>query len=145
VARCVLNIAIPEVRLDRAQVVAIVGELVAAGMAQHVGVDLDAQIGRGDRPPDRAGEPNAESGAPRSDRPPIRRSGDRSRLPVAARGGRRYRLHHRRSTETEAAPPPGPEPPRSAACSRARNRVTRVFSLIGTSKLFSGWDRRADH
>jgi hypothetical protein len=65
-ARCVLNIAIPEVRLDRAQVVAIVGELVATGMAQHVGADVDAQIGRGDRPPDRAGEPNAESGAPRS-------------------------------------------------------------------------------
>jgi hypothetical protein len=34
-----------EIGLDRACVVTIVGELVAAGMAEHVGVDLDAQIG----------------------------------------------------------------------------------------------------
>ena len=33
----------PEVRLDRARVVAIVGELVAAGVAEHVGLHLDAQ------------------------------------------------------------------------------------------------------
>jgi hypothetical protein len=32
IARRILNIAMPEIRLDRARVVAIVGELVAAGM-----------------------------------------------------------------------------------------------------------------
>jgi hypothetical protein len=37
----------PEIRLDRARVVAVVGELVAAGMAQHMGMCLDAQIGKG--------------------------------------------------------------------------------------------------
>jgi hypothetical protein len=93
VARCVLNIAIPETR-HRAQVVAIVGELVAAGMAQH---------------------------SRRAPLPP----------------------YHRRSNETEATPPPTPEPARSVARSRARNRVTRAFSLIGTSKLFSGWELNA--
>jgi hypothetical protein len=33
IARRILNIAMPEIRLDRAGVVAVVGELVAAGMA----------------------------------------------------------------------------------------------------------------
>jgi hypothetical protein len=36
----------PEIRLDRTRVVAIVGDLIAASMAQHVGMRLDAQIGR---------------------------------------------------------------------------------------------------
>jgi hypothetical protein len=47
VARRILDVAMPEIRLDRSRVVAIVGELVAAGVPQHVGVRLDAQIGRG--------------------------------------------------------------------------------------------------
>jgi hypothetical protein len=38
IARRVLNVAMPEIRLDRACVVSIVGELIAAGMAQHVGM-----------------------------------------------------------------------------------------------------------
>jgi hypothetical protein len=42
IARRVLDIAMPEVRLDRAGIVAVVGELVAAGVAEHVGVRLDA-------------------------------------------------------------------------------------------------------
>ena len=46
----------PEIGLDRTRVVAIVGKFVAAGMAQHVSVRLDAQIGRGGRPFDQAGE-----------------------------------------------------------------------------------------
>jgi hypothetical protein len=36
----------PEIRLDRTGVVAIVGELLAASMAQHMGMSFDAQIGR---------------------------------------------------------------------------------------------------
>ena len=35
----------PEIRLDRTRIVTIVRELVAARMAQHVGMRLDAQIG----------------------------------------------------------------------------------------------------
>jgi hypothetical protein len=38
IARRILNIAMPEIRLDRPRVVAIVGQLVAAGVAQHVGM-----------------------------------------------------------------------------------------------------------
>jgi hypothetical protein len=45
-----------EIRLDRTRVVAVVGELVAAGVAQHVSVRLDAQIGRDGCPLDHAGE-----------------------------------------------------------------------------------------
>ena len=56
IARRVLDIAMPEIGLDRTRVVAIVGELVAAGMAEHVGVRLDAQIGRDGCPLDHAGE-----------------------------------------------------------------------------------------
>jgi hypothetical protein len=46
IARRILNVAMPEIRLDSTRVVAIVGELVAARVAEHVGVRLDAQIGR---------------------------------------------------------------------------------------------------
>jgi hypothetical protein len=56
IARRVLNVAMPEIGLDRTRVMAIVGELVSAGMAQHVSVRLDAQIGRADCLLDRAGE-----------------------------------------------------------------------------------------
>jgi hypothetical protein len=38
IARRILNVAMPEIGLDRARVVAVVGELVAAAVAQHVGV-----------------------------------------------------------------------------------------------------------
>jgi hypothetical protein len=39
-ARRVLNVAILEMRLDRARVVTIVGKIVATAMAEHVGVPL---------------------------------------------------------------------------------------------------------
>jgi hypothetical protein len=52
VARRILNVAVPEIGLDRTGVVAIVGELLAASMAQHMGMSFDAQIGRDDCPPD---------------------------------------------------------------------------------------------
>ena len=55
VTRGVLNVAVTQIRLDRTRVVAIVGELIAAGMA--VGVSLDARIGRRRSPFDHAGEP----------------------------------------------------------------------------------------
>jgi hypothetical protein len=45
-----------QIRLDRARVVAVVDKLVAAGMAQHMGVRLDAQIGHDSCPLDHAGE-----------------------------------------------------------------------------------------
>jgi hypothetical protein len=45
VARGLLDIGVPHVGLDRPGVVAIVGELKPRGMPQHVGVDLDAEIG----------------------------------------------------------------------------------------------------
>ena len=47
VACCILDIPVTEVRLDRPRIVAVIGELVAAGMAQHVGVGFDAQVGVG--------------------------------------------------------------------------------------------------
>ena len=56
VPRGILDIAMPEIRLDRTRVVPIVGELVAASMAEHVGVRLDTQVGRGGCPLDQAGE-----------------------------------------------------------------------------------------
>jgi hypothetical protein len=62
IARRVLNIAMPEIGLDRTGVVAIVGELVAAGMTEHAGVRLDAQIGHVGCPLDQAGKPGADSG-----------------------------------------------------------------------------------
>jgi hypothetical protein len=49
IARRVLDIAVPKVGLDRPRIVAVVGELVAAGVAQHVGVRLDAEVGLGCR------------------------------------------------------------------------------------------------
>jgi hypothetical protein len=56
IARRILDVAMTQIRLDRARVVAVVGELVAAGMAEHVGMCLDAHIGRDGRPLDHAGE-----------------------------------------------------------------------------------------
>ena len=56
-----------EIRLDRARVVAVVGELVAAGVAQHVSVRLDAQIGREAARSIMREKPGADSGAPRSE------------------------------------------------------------------------------
>src|SRR6185437_16556645 len=44
IARRILNVAMPKIRLNRACVVAIVGKLVAAGVPQHVGAGLDAEV-----------------------------------------------------------------------------------------------------
>jgi hypothetical protein len=40
ITRRSLYVAVTEVRLDRAGIVAVIGELVATGMAEHVGVRL---------------------------------------------------------------------------------------------------------
>ena len=56
IARRVLNVAMPEIRLDRARVVAIIGELIATGKAEHVGMRIDAQISRAGCPLDHSGE-----------------------------------------------------------------------------------------
>ena len=45
-----------EVGLQRAGIDTVVGQLIAAGMAQHVRVDLDAEIGRDCCPLDHAGK-----------------------------------------------------------------------------------------
>jgi hypothetical protein len=42
VARGVLDIAVPQVGLQRSGVVAVIRELVPTAMAEHVGVSLDA-------------------------------------------------------------------------------------------------------
>jgi hypothetical protein len=47
IARRILYVAMPHVGLDRPRVVTIVGELVAAGMTEHVSVGLDFQVGSG--------------------------------------------------------------------------------------------------
>ena len=44
----VLNVLVPEVVLQGARVVAIVGELEPAGMAKHVGVDREWHLGSED-------------------------------------------------------------------------------------------------
>ena len=49
IPRRILNIAMTEISLDCPGVVAVVGELIA-GMAQHVGMSLDAQIGHSNCP-----------------------------------------------------------------------------------------------
>ena len=42
----ILNVAVTEISLDRTCVVAIIGQLVAAGVAEHVGMRLDPEISR---------------------------------------------------------------------------------------------------
>jgi hypothetical protein len=56
IARRVLDVAMAEIRLDSARVVAIIGELIAAGMAQHVRMGFYAELGRDGCPLDHAGE-----------------------------------------------------------------------------------------
>ena len=43
VAHRVLDVAVPEVRLQRAGIVAVVGELVTAGMAEHVRMGFEGR------------------------------------------------------------------------------------------------------
>jgi hypothetical protein len=38
IADCVLDVLVPEIVLNRPRIVSLVGELVAAGMTEHVGV-----------------------------------------------------------------------------------------------------------
>jgi hypothetical protein len=50
IPRGVLDVAMPQVGLQGTGVVAVIRQLVAAGMPQHVGVHLDAEISRGGGP-----------------------------------------------------------------------------------------------
>ena len=52
-----LNILVPEVGLQRARVVALIRQLVAASMAQHVRMGLEAELRLNPGPLDHAGEP----------------------------------------------------------------------------------------
>jgi hypothetical protein len=45
VSRRVLDIAVPQIGLQRAGIVTVIGELIAAGVPQHVGMGLDADVG----------------------------------------------------------------------------------------------------
>ena len=56
VAHRVLDIAVPEVGLQRARVVPLVGQGVAAGVPEHVRVRLEAELGLDPRSLDHAGE-----------------------------------------------------------------------------------------
>jgi hypothetical protein len=47
VPRRVLDIAVPQVGLQRPRIDAVICELIAAGVAQHVSVRLDAEISYG--------------------------------------------------------------------------------------------------
>jgi hypothetical protein len=50
VARGVLNVSMTQVSLKRTGIVAVIRQLVAAGVAQHVSVNFNAKIGRNGRP-----------------------------------------------------------------------------------------------
>jgi hypothetical protein len=67
VARRILNVAMPEVGLDRPRVVAVVGELIAAGVAEHVGVNFDTEASLEARALDHAREAGGTQRRPRSD------------------------------------------------------------------------------
>jgi hypothetical protein len=49
VARGVLDIAMAEAGLQQPGIVVVIRQLVAAGVPQHVGVRLDAELGHGGR------------------------------------------------------------------------------------------------
>ena len=46
----------PEIRLERARIAAVVGELVTTGVAKHVGMGLDPEFRANRRPFDHTGE-----------------------------------------------------------------------------------------
>jgi hypothetical protein len=63
----VLDVLVPEVVLQGARVVAIVGKLEPAGMAKHVRVDRKWHLGGLAEPLDEAVETNRTIGPPRSE------------------------------------------------------------------------------
>ena len=64
---CVLDVAVPEIGLQRPGVDAGLGEFEPAGVAQHVRMRLDLEFGRCRSPLDHCAKPRRDSGAPRSD------------------------------------------------------------------------------
>ena len=67
VAHRVLDVAVPEVRLQRAGIDAVIGQLEAAGVAQHVRMHFDAQSRCNAKPRHHLRKPAGVNGAPRSD------------------------------------------------------------------------------
>ena len=63
----ILNIAMPEIGLDRPRVVAIVGELIATGMAQHRACALMPRSAALAARSTMREKPSADRGAPRSE------------------------------------------------------------------------------
>jgi hypothetical protein len=66
VPRRILDIAVAEISLDCPGIVAVIGELVAAGMPKHVGMGLNTQLAATARSTRRE-KPGADIGAPRSE------------------------------------------------------------------------------
>ena len=64
--RRVVDIPMSKVRLKRARVVAVVGQLKAASVTEHVSMRLDAQIGYDGCPFNHTAESWRRSGAPRT-------------------------------------------------------------------------------
>jgi hypothetical protein len=56
VAHRVLDVLVPEVRLQRPGVVSLIGQRIAASVPQHVGVALEAELGRFPSPNNHLGE-----------------------------------------------------------------------------------------
>jgi hypothetical protein len=63
----VLNVLVAEIGLQRPRILAVVGQLVAARMPQHVRVSFEAEPGHLAGTLDKLGKPLGENGDPRSD------------------------------------------------------------------------------
>ena len=59
-----LNVAVAEVGLQGTGIMSLVGQGVAAGVAEHVGMRLEGQLGLPARPFDHAGEPSRAERCP---------------------------------------------------------------------------------
>ena len=55
VANGMLDVLVPQIGLQRPRVMPFVGQRIAAGMAQHVRMYLDVELGRDAEPLDHAG------------------------------------------------------------------------------------------
>lgn len=65
VTHSVLDVAVPEIGLQGARVVPLVGQRVATGVPQHVRVRLEGQLGLPARPLNHSGKPrSAKGGSP---------------------------------------------------------------------------------
>ena len=72
VAHRVLDVAVPEIGLQRTGIDAVIGELEAAGVPQHVRMHRETEIGGNPKPRDHLAKPRG-----RERRPPLRRENER--------------------------------------------------------------------